>query len=76
MNKARLATSALLGLAAAFGARAGARFFNGLGDLCQESELGYSSANSLPIAGQPGFPDTSGIGPADVKIPFQPCGAK
>jgi hypothetical protein len=51
----------LVGLGAAVAARAAANFLEEFGELSQEVELGYPSANALPIIGHPGFPDTSGL---------------
>jgi hypothetical protein len=61
VKKPRLISVGLVGLGATVAVRAVAKFLDEFGELCEEVELGYPSANALPIIGHPGFPDTSGV---------------
>lgn len=60
MKVSRVLTIALTGAGAAAAISRGAKVLKEIGALGEEMSLGYSSDNALPIAGQAGFPDTSG----------------
>ncbi|NDU79125.1 hypothetical protein GWI34_42080 [Actinomadura sp. DSM 109109] len=60
MKKSRV-KSVLLGMGVAVAARSVAKFVREIGELSEEASKGYASENVLPVSGQEGFPDTSGI---------------
>jgi hypothetical protein len=57
----------ILGLGASLAAsRAAIKHSKGFGELDEAMGLGYSPENALPIAGQPGFPDSAGVDCAEA----------
>jgi hypothetical protein len=61
MRKLSARDATLLGIGAAIAACGVAKLLDELGEMSEEMALGYASENALPVAGQPGFPDTSGV---------------
>jgi hypothetical protein len=54
-------SAALVGVGAAMAFRASLKLLDELGEISDQMSLGYDSANAIPLAGQPHFPDTSGV---------------
>jgi hypothetical protein len=72
VKKTHVKSSILVGMGAALAARTVAKLVREIGQLSDEVDRGYTSANALPVAGQAGFPDTSGVRPAGTAITLRP----
>jgi hypothetical protein len=67
VKKSRRVSLAILGISTTLTAlRAVAKSVKDFGDLSEAVDLGFSPANALPIAGQAGFPDSSGVDCAEA----------
>lgn len=73
MKKTRIKSAILLSMGATIAARAVTTLAREIGQLSEEVDRGYPSANDLPIAGHPGFPDTSGVRNAGTAAAARPA---